>query len=594
MAGKVISIEIGYSLTRVCETDYKAKIHRIYKNFSIPTPEGVINDGALMITPEYVESMKAALAENKVKSKQVVFTITSAKIASREVVIPFVKDNRIADVINANASDYFPVDLTQYQLAYNVLGVLGETKGNQQYKLLVMAAPKALLSGYYDLARALKLEVAALDYAGNSIYRVVKEECAQGTNLIIKSDERSTLVMVVQNGAISFTRNIAYGVDEAIQSVMESLREGKVDTITKAVDILSRYLCVQLQQEETGQQKETEKADDLVIEEISDESRESAKAATEKTPQQRAVEEVTRSLMPLIGSIARVVDYYVSHNANTTIDRVLFTGLGADIQGLNQLLAQEINHPVEVLTQAAGWNFEKSFKTKAYGAYLACAGAAVEPLGFKANKEKAGAKPGRSKGKLDGAIIAYVVLGAGIVAALGMIVSSTFSYGSALKENVELRAQASELEAIIPVYNEYVTTYNDYIKVSAMYDVTRSNNDNFYELLEELEQRLPSDVSVVSLESNRDGVAINMDVPSKNEAAAVVEQMRLFDALYPDSVTVTSVTMTEEEETGSTTVNFTVTANYRSLTEQENPVSEADESTEAQQSSENETQGVAE
>ena len=567
MAGKVISIEIGYSLTRVCETDYKAKIHRIYKNFSIPTPEGVINDGALMITPEYVESMKAALTENKVKSKQVVFTITSAKIASREVVIPFVKDNRIADVINANASDYFPVDLTQYQLAYSVLGVLGENKGNQQYKLLVMAAPKALLSGYYDLARALKLEVAALDYVGNSIYRVVKEECAQGTNLIIKSDERSTLVMVVQNGVISFTRNIAYGVDEAIQSVMDSLHWGQVDSVTKAMDILSQNICVALPPEtpETPEKKETPDEED-----------------------------VTHSVMPLIGSIARVVDYYVSHNANTTIERVLFTGLGADIQGLNQLLAQEINHPVEVLTQAAGWNFEKSFKTKAYGAYLACAGAAVEPLGFKANKEKAGAKPGRSKGKLDGAIIAYVVLGAGIVAALGMIVSSTFSYGSALKENVELRAQASELEAIIPVYNEYVTTYNDYIKVSAMYDVTRSNNDNFYELLEELEQRLPSDVSVVSLESNRDGVAINMDVPSKNEAAAVVEQMRLFDALYPDSVTVTSVTMTEEEETGSTTVNFTVTANYRSLTEQENPVSEADESTEAQQSSENETQEVAE
>ncbi len=590
MAGKVISIEIGYSLTRVCETDYKAKIHRIYKNFSIPTPEGVINDGALMITPEYVGSMKAALAENKMKSKQVVFTITSAKIASREVVIPFVKDNRIADVINANASDYFPVDLSQYQLAYSILGVLGETKGNQQYKLLVMAAPKALLSGYYDLAKALKLEVAALDYAGNSIYRVVKEECAQGTNLIIKSDERSTLVMVVQNGAISFTRNIAYGVDEAIQSVMDSLNWGQVDSVTKAMDILSQNICVVLPQETPENQEKKETPDDLVIEEIADEPEKPVTA----TPEQRAKEDVTNSIMPLIGSIARVVDYYVSHNANTTIDRVLFTGLGADIQGLNQLLAQEINHPVEVLTQAAGWNFEKSFKTKAYGAYLACAGATVAPLGFKANKEKAGAKPGRSKGKIDGAIIAYVVLGAGIVASLGMIVSSTFSYGSALKENIELRAQTSEMEAIIPVYNEYVTTYNDYIKVSAMYDVTRSNNDNFYELLEELEQRLPSDVSVVSLESNRDGVAINMDVPSKNEAAAAVEQMRLFDSLYPDSVTVTSVTMTEEEETGSTTVNFTVTANYRSLTEQENPVDEADESTEAQQPSEDETQEVAE
>lgn len=578
MAGKVISIEIGYSLTRVCETDYRTKTHRIYKNFSIPTPEGVINDGALMITPEYVEAMKAALAENRMKSKQVVFTITSAKIASREVVIPFVKDNRIADVINANAADYFPVDLSQYQLAYSVLGVLGETKGSQQYKLLVMAAPKALLSGYYDLAKALKLEVAALDYAGNSIYRVVKDECAQGTNLIIKSDERSTLVMVVQNGAISFTRNIAYGVDEAIQSVMESLNWGQVDNVSRAMDILSQNICVVLPQEAPGNQEKKETSDDLVIEEIANEP----KMPVTTTPEQRAKEDVTNSIMPLIGSIARVIDYYVSHNANTTIDRVLFTGLGADIQGLNQLLAQEINHPVEVLTQAAGWNFEKSFKTKAYGAYLACAGATVAPLGFKANKEKAGAKPS-SKGKINGAVIAYAVLGAGIVASVGMIVSSTFSYGSALKENVELRAQTSELEEIIPVYNEYVTTYNDYIKVSAMYDVTRNNNDNFYELLEELEQRLPGDVSVISLESNRDGVAINMDVPSKNEAAATVEQMRLFESLYPDSVTVTSVTMTEEEETGITTVNFTVTANYRSLAGQESQTDEADGSNGAQE-----------
>ncbi|CDF08761.1 tfp pilus assembly protein ATPase PilM [Firmicutes bacterium CAG:95] len=45
MAGKVISIEIGYSLTRVCEVDYKSKTHKVYGYFSLPTPEGMINDG---------------------------------------------------------------------------------------------------------------------------------------------------------------------------------------------------------------------------------------------------------------------------------------------------------------------------------------------------------------------------------------------------------------------------------------------------------------------------------------------------------------------------------------------------------------------
>ncbi len=98
MAAKAISIEIGYSLTRVCEVDYKTKSHKIYKSFAIPTNEGMINDGVLTVSPAFVENLKNALSVNRMKAKQVVFTITSSRIASREVVIPFVKENRIVDV----------------------------------------------------------------------------------------------------------------------------------------------------------------------------------------------------------------------------------------------------------------------------------------------------------------------------------------------------------------------------------------------------------------------------------------------------------------------------------------------------------------
>lgn len=243
MAGKAISIEIGYSLTRVCEVDYKAKTHKVYRYFMIPTPTGVINDGVLTPTPEYLESLKTALAESKMKAKQVVFTITSGRIASREVMIPFVKENRIADVVNANASDYFPVDLSQYQLAYNILGTVGEEKGKQQYKLLVLAAPLALLNNYNDLAKALKLELAAIDYAGNSVFQVAKEKCTSGTNLVIKIDERSSLVMAIQNGTFTFTRNVAYGVDEAIDTVIDSERWRDCTTVQEAVDTMSFNDC---------------------------------------------------------------------------------------------------------------------------------------------------------------------------------------------------------------------------------------------------------------------------------------------------------------------------------------------------------------
>ncbi|MDE6404844.1 MAG: pilus assembly protein PilM, partial [Lachnospiraceae bacterium] len=334
MAAKAITIEISYSLTKICEVDYKAKTHKIYKSFTVSNGAEVINDGALMVSPEYVENLRRALAANHVKTKQVVFTITSSKIASREVTIPFVKENRIADVVNANATDYFPVDLSQYQLAYTILGTIGETKGAQQYKLLVMAVPAALLTGYYELAKALKLEVAAIDYAGNSIFQVVKDECANGKHIVVKIDERSSLVMAVENSVLTFTRSVAYGVEEVLETVMNTLCWGEVSSVEQAIRVLQRNECIA--SEEGGGSESAE--------------------ASAMSAKDRAMEDVREAIMPLISGITRVIDYYASRGAGGSIERILITGVGADFKGMGELLSRETNMPVAVLREAAGWN----------------------------------------------------------------------------------------------------------------------------------------------------------------------------------------------------------------------------------------------
>lgn len=578
MAGRIISIEIGYSLTRVCETDYKAKTHRIYNSFTVPTPEGVINDGALSITPEYVEELKKAFAENKIKAKQVLFTITSAKIASREVVIPFVKENRIADVVKANAGDYFPVDLSQYQLAYSILGKQGDPKGQQQYKLAVMAAPLAMLDGYYDLAKALKLELAALDYAGNSVYQLVRGECAQGVNMIVKIDERSAYVMVVQDGVLSFSRNVAYGVEETIQTVMEQKAFQEADTVQKAMEILGRENCVGI--EEPGTEEAGAETDAAAGEETGQAQAVAAEQLQGSAEEQEAKKAVTEALLPLVNGIARVIDYYVSRNAQAPIDRILLTGLGGNIRGLDVLFAKETNYQVAVLKEVAGWNLAKDFQKEWYGEYIACAGAGAAPMGFCKESEKSKKQAGKSKtagGKVDGAVIAYAVLAIGVIAGVAMTCISTVKYVEAQKKNVELKAESAKLEEIIPIYNEYVTTKSDYNKVTAMYETTQNNNDSLYEFMLELEESLPSKVSVIAMESTQEGISINMSVPTKGEAAATVEQIRTFHSLRPESVRVASIVNEEDEESTEETINFTVTAEYKTLEEQAQEQEEAAE-----------------
>lgn len=546
MAAKAISIEIGYLLTRVCEVDYKTKSHKIYKSFTIPTHEGMINDGVLTISPEFVENLKSALAANRIKSKQVVFTITSSRIASREVVIPFVKENRIADVVNANATDYFPVDLSQYQLAYSILGTIGETKNAQQYKLLVMAVPTALLSGYYDLAQALKLEVVDIDYAGNSIFQVVKDECAQGTHLIVKIEERASLVMVVQNSVLTFTRNVSYGVDEAIESVMNTLAWGDVSTAEQAIRILQRNECIAERGPSAGQ------------EEVEQEGETEVKSAREK-----AMDDVRAAFMPLVGGIARVIDFYMSRNAGAAIERVMITGLGADFKGLDALLASEINMSVSVLMDAAGWNLTRNFKNECFGEYIACVGAAVAPLGFKKDTDKKGKEKSKGNAKgTNGAVVAYALLGIGVVVGAALAVISIMRYMDVQKTNMELKAQASDLEDIIPIYNEYVSTKAEYTKVEAMYEATENRNEEMYEFLEELEEKLPSSSNVISLTSDVNGVSINMVTDTKEDAAATVQQLRSFDSLIPQMVTVSALREETDQDTGVTSVNFTVVASY--------------------------------
>lgn len=578
MAGRIISIEIGYSLTRVCETDYKAKTHRIYNSFTVPTPEGVINDGALSITPEYVEELKKAFVENKIKAKQVLFTITSAKIASREVVIPFVKENRIADVVKANAGDYFPVDLSQYQLAYSILGKQGDPKGEQQYKLAVMAAPLAMLDGYYDLAKALRLELAALDYAGNSVYQLVRGECAQGVNMIVKIDERSAYVMVVQDGVLSFSRNVAYGVEETIQTVMEQKAFQEADTVQKAMEILGRENCVGI--EETGAEEAGAETEVATGEEAGQAQAKAAEQPQGSAEEQEAKKAVTEALLPLVNGIARVIDYYVSRNAQAPIDRILLTGLGGNIRGLDVLFAKETNYQVAVLKEVAGWNLAKDFQKEWYGEYIACAGAGAAPMGFRKESEKSKKQTGKPKtagGKADGAVIAYAVLAIGVIAGVAMTCISTVKYVEAQKKNVELKAESAKLEEIIPIYNEYVTTKSDYNKVTAMYETTQNNNDSLYEFMLELEESLPSKVSVIAMESTQEGISINMSVPTKGEAAATVEQIRAFHSLRPESVRVASIVNEEDEESTEETINFTVTAEYKTLEEQAQEQEEAAE-----------------
>ncbi len=240
---KILSMEVGYSTTRICEMDYRVKTPKVYKYVSIPTPVGVMDDGFVAVNEEFALEIKKVLLEKKIKTKQVVFSVTSTKIATREVMLPAIKMSQVDTLVKANASDYFPIDLTDYEVAGLVLGTHKEEGQSDRYRVLVMAAEKKLVDGYERLADAVGLHLIAMDYSGNSIYQIMRGECKEETEMVLKVEERTTVATIIQGQNMVLQRNLVYGVDEAIQALMRN-SAFEENTYGDALALMKRKTCI--------------------------------------------------------------------------------------------------------------------------------------------------------------------------------------------------------------------------------------------------------------------------------------------------------------------------------------------------------------
>lgn len=509
---KVLSMEIGYSLIKIIETDFRVKSPKIYRCVNLQTPEGILNDGELHVTDELVALITDALMANTMKTKQVVFTVTSSKIASREVILPNIKENKVATVVRANASDYFPVDISHYEIAYASLGMVGEEKDKMQRKVMVFAAPQALLEGYQTLAERCGLTLAAMDYSGNSVLQVIRKECEEGIQMVIKVDERSSIITVLENGQQILQRSIPYGVDEAVGTLISTHVYGELD-YKQALELLRRKTCVNRTLRARVDIADSDEEDSEL-----DEGEQFALAR----------QQTTAVLETLISGIARVVDFYNSRNYGKQIEKTYLTGLGGDFSGLSKLLTNELGMRIVVLTKAEGFNIAKAFRETGFGGYIACLGAAVSPLGFMPSKDT----EKKEKGKVTlTPLLAVSVLILCLIISIAWFVVAYLPYRQAAVDNEHYRGQVQELAQYVPDYLEYTTTKQAYDYMFMAFGQTQLETRYLVEFIEEMEQKMPHAFYISTLHVNAEGFSMNVTVATKQEAAECIEQLRTFASI---------------------------------------------------------------
>ena len=568
VAKKVISIETGIQWTKVALVDYRKKNPPVHEAFAFRTPEHAVEDGYIRDKDSLARALKEELVRRQILEKDVVFTLSSSKVVTREVVIPYVKDNKIKGIIDAQSRDYFPMDISGYTISYSKMDVV-EDDGKKQLKLLLVAIPDNLLGNYVSFAQLAGLKVETFDYIGNGCIQLMCDSFVDNA-MIIQLEEQATVISILENKKLAFQRVTPYGYGATISAVVDHPILG-IDDEEKAFDFLLEH--------------------NVIFHKPSmPDNGDPAQQAINQTQADEAYEDLAESLRYHLRIANTALDYYQNQVKKEFVGNVYLVGDGSRFAGIHKLFAQELPLPLQKIDFAKiidlrnqnGVNDQKKAGKKKHQDYtdpvmeerrnprqpraatpvgfLSVIGAAVHPLDAKPKEMQA------ADSKKNDLHTAYVIFAGSLFISLLLILGSSVRQLIAHSAHRHLTDQLESLAYVQQTYDESSRVQQEEQGYVTIDDATKTKNEYLLPLIEQLEAELPSAIKVTSMQTDDNLITLNMTTDRKITVGQMLLNFQNVTLLTDPSIP--SMSEQTDEESGKSEWTYTLNAYYGDLEEQ--------------------------
>ena len=574
MAKKVISIETGIQWTKVALVDYRKKNPPVHEAFAFRTPEHAVEDGYIRDKDSLARALKEELARRQILEKDVVFTLSSSKVVTREVMIPYVKDNKIKGIIDAQSRDYFPMDISGYTISYSKMDVV-EDDGKKQLKLLLVAIPDNLLGNYVSFAQLAGLKAETFDYIGNGCIQLMCDSFVDNA-MIIQLEEQATVISILENKKLAFQRVTPYGYGATISAVVDHPILG-INDEEKAFDFLLEHNVI------FNKPSMPDNGDP-------------AQQAIDQAQADEAYEDLAESLRYHLRIANTALDYYQNQVKKEFVGNVYLVGDGSRFAGIHKLFAQELPLPLQKIDFAKiidlrnqnGVNDKKKAGKKEHQDYtdpvleessntrqpraatpvgfLSVIGAAVHPLDAKPKEMQA------ADSKKNDLHTAYVLLAGSLLLSLLLILGSSVRQLIAHSEHRKLTDQLESLAYVQQTYDESSRVQQEEQVYVTIDDATKTKNEYLLPLIEQLEAELPSAIKVTSMQTDDNLITLNMTADRKITVGQMLLNFQNVTLLTDPSIP--SMSEQTDEESGSSEWTYTVNAYYADVQESEEQADE--------------------
>ena len=306
----IVGLDIGSSSVKVAECAIKGKSAELVKVGVAPLPSEAIVQGAFLNSGAITDAIGEALSAADIKTKTVATAVSGHSVIVKKISLPTMTRDELEESISWEAEQYIPFDINEVNLDFQIMEG-SEVEG--QMDVLLVAAKKDLIDDYVHVITDAGLTPSIIDVAAFAV------ENAFDANYDSDPDEVVALVNIgsqvvniniVTGGSPAFTRDISTGGSVYTEEIQKAL--------SVSWDEAERIKIGGVGPEESQ---------DVVPQEVED-----------------AMRNVTETVL---GEISRSLDFFAATAAESRIGRVVLSGGGANVSGLEAAFQGKTNLPVE-------------------------------------------------------------------------------------------------------------------------------------------------------------------------------------------------------------------------------------------------------
>jgi type IV pilus assembly protein PilM len=327
--------------------------------------------------------------------------------------------------------------------------------------------------------------------------------------MVLKIEENATSVLVIKNESLLLQRNIGFGFLPAIREIMHQPAFQAVSEFD-ARNIAMKRACI----------RKTLNEGTVITD------NEDMPEPTEGQAMTNARQAVTDSLEDLVKGIQRVLNYYNSTNSSNPLDLCYVCGAGGSINGISHLLSNELGLKVSVLRKLENVSYSVLGDNADLYNYVASIGAIYAPVGFfsraKANRQKNATNYGK--------LIPLVSI-LGVVVILALLAKGFLDYKAAKDRNDELLTTVERYQQSEEIYKRYAAVLAFYKEVRLGEASTQRSSDNIADFLEELEAKMPTNMTISKFETDDSKFTMDVQVLDRNTAIGCIETLRTLDTV---------------------------------------------------------------